>query len=137
MTIAAYKSSHNHCLLLYRIHHVGYHLSSHRVCCVNITFHCMITIYRQNVMVYYCILLHLYCHMSTVHETYVTGFWKINWNVTLGQLHFIGLANSHANTLPVHCCNTRLSWLVCFSRAYFAEVTTGTMGPMAGTRWQV
>ena len=42
-------------------------------------------------------------------------------NVTLGQLHFLGPANSHTHTLSMHCCNTRLSCLVCFSRADFAD----------------
>ena len=52
---------------------------------------------------------------------YVTGFWKTDQNVTLGQLHFLGPANSHTHTLSMHCCNTRLSCLVCFSRANFAD----------------
>ena len=52
---------------------------------------------------------------------YVTGFWKTDRNVTLGQLHFLGPANSHTHTLSMHCCNTRLSCLVCFSRADFAN----------------
>ena len=69
----------------------------------------------------------------------VTGFRKTDRNVTLGQLHFLGPANSHTHTLSMHCCNTRLSCLVCFSRADFAnhvhEATTETMGPMEGTRW--
>ena len=42
-------------------------------------------------------------------------------NVTLGQLHFIGPANSHTHALSMHCCITGLSWLVCFSRAGFAN----------------
>ena len=37
------------------------------------------------------------------------GYWKTDYNVTLGQLLFIGLANSHTHTLPVHCCISRLS----------------------------
>ena len=52
---------------------------------------------------------------------YVTGFWKTNRNVTLGQLHFLGPANSHTHTLSICCCNTRLSCLICFSRADFAD----------------
>ena len=41
--------------------------------------------------------------------TYVTGYWKTDHNVTLGQLHFIGpTTNSHTHTLPVHCC---INWL--------------------------
>ena len=30
---------------------------------------------------------------------YVTGYWKTDHNVTLGQLHFIGPANSHTHAL--------------------------------------
>ena len=33
---------------------------------------------------------------------YVTGYWKTDHNVTLGQLHFIGLANSHTHALSMH-----------------------------------
>ena len=53
----------------------------------------------------------------------VTGFWKTDQNVTLGQLHFLGPAtcNNHTHTLSMHCCKTRLSCLVCFFRANFAE----------------
>ena len=51
----------------------------------------------------------------------MTGYWKTDHNVTLGQLHFIGPANSHTHALSMHCCITGLSWLVCFSRAGFAD----------------
>ena len=51
----------------------------------------------------------------------VTGYWKTDHNVTLGQLHFIGPANSHTHALSMHCYITELSWLVCFSRAGFAD----------------
>ena len=34
----------------------------------------------------------------------VTGFATPDHNVTLGQMHFIGPANSHTHTLPMHCC---------------------------------
>ena len=40
---------------------------------------------------------------------YVTGYWKTDHNVTLGQLHFIGPANSHTHALSMHCCITGLS----------------------------
>ena len=43
---------------------------------------------------------------STVH-LHKCG--KANCNVTLGLFYFIAPANSHAHTLPVHCCITRLS----------------------------
>ena len=51
----------------------------------------------------------------------MTGYWKTVHNVTLGQLHFIGPANSHPHTLSMHCYIIGLSWLVCFSRAGFAD----------------
>ena len=51
----------------------------------------------------------------------VTGYWKTDHNVTLGQLLFTGPANIHTHTLSMHCYNTRLSCLVCFSRADFAN----------------
>ena len=40
---------------------------------------------------------------------YVTGYWKTDHNVTLGQLHFIGPANSHTHALSMHSCITGLS----------------------------
>ena len=33
---------------------------------------------------------------------YVTGYWKTDHNVTLGQLHFISPANSHTHALSMH-----------------------------------
>ena len=51
----------------------------------------------------------------------MTEYWKTDHNVTLGQLHFIGPANSHTHTLPMHYCINGLSQLVCFSRAGFAN----------------
>ena len=39
----------------------------------------------------------------------VTGFWKTDQNVILGQLHFLDPANSHTHTLPVQCGNTMFS----------------------------
>ena len=41
--------------------------------------------------------------------SYVTRYWKANHNVTLDQLHFIGPANDHTHTLPMHCCVNGLS----------------------------
>ena len=49
---------------------------------------------------------------------YVTGFAKTDHNVTLGQLHFIGPANSRTRTVPMYCCIDGLS---CFSGAVFAN----------------
>ena len=37
-----------------------------------------------------------------MENTYVTGYWKTDHNVTLGQLHFIGPANSHTHALSMH-----------------------------------
>ena len=53
--------------------------------------------------------------------TYVTEYCKTDHVRTFGQLLFIGPANSHTHTLPVHCCINGLSWLVCFSRHGFAD----------------
>ena len=61
-------------------------------------------------------------HTLTNHQLlYVTGYWKTDHNVTLGQLQFIGPANSHTHTLSMHRCITGLSLLVCFSRTGFAD----------------
>ena len=75
-----------------------------------------------------CTHVHKHAHRHThsytqTHSitTNVTEFWKTDRNVTLYQLHFLGPANSHTHTLSMHCCNTRLSCLVCFSRADFAN----------------
>ena len=48
-------------------------------------------------------------HFIISPEGHVTGYWKTDHNVTLGQLHFIGLANSHTHALSMHCCITGLS----------------------------
>ena len=61
-----------------------------------------------------------YLYFCAVYS-FMTKFWKTNRNITLGQLHFIGPADSHTHTLSMHCCNTRLSCLVCFSRADFVN----------------
>ena len=37
-----------------------------------------------------------------IYKANVTGYWKTDRVHTFGQLHFIGPANSHAHTLPVH-----------------------------------
>ena len=58
---------------------------------------------------------------NTHTNTYVTEYWKTDHVRTFGQLLFIGPANSHSHTLPVHCCINGLSWLVCFSRHGFAD----------------
>ena len=58
------------------------------------------------------------CHNRVI---YVIGYWKSDHNVTLGQLHFIGPANSHTHALSMYCCINGLNWLVCFSKAGFAN----------------
>ena len=40
--------------------------------------------------------------MVYIKKEYVTGYWKTDHNVTLGQLHFIGPANSHTHALSMH-----------------------------------
>ena len=57
----------------------------------------------------------------TIHNNYVTGFWKADWIVTLDLFHFIGPANGYTCTLHIHNAINRLGWLVCFSRATFAD----------------
>ena len=37
-----------------------------------------------------------------MYTYYVTGFWKTDWDVTLGSFHFIIPANSYIHTLPMH-----------------------------------
>ena len=48
--------------------------------------------------------------ISAVHDliTYVTGFWKNDQIVTLGQFHFIGQTNGHIRTLRIHSVSIRL-----------------------------
>ena len=43
------------------------------------------------------------------HMINVTGYWKADHVCTFGQSLFIGPANSHTHTLPVHCCINGLS----------------------------
>ena len=40
-------------------------------------------------------------YKTTLPHLYVTGYWKTDHNVTLGQLHFIG-PNSHTHALSMH-----------------------------------
>ena len=74
---------------------------------------------------YNCIInvnaCHYYWLQGNALKLYVTGYWKIDHNVTLGQLLFVGATNSHTHTLPMHCCINGLSGLVCFSRAGVAD----------------
>ena len=48
-------------------------------------------------------------HTHTQRHRYVTGYWKTDHVRIFGQLLFIGPANSHTHTLPVHCCINGLS----------------------------
>ena len=59
---------------------------------------------------------------------YVTGFWKTDRIVTLGLFHFIGPANGYTHTLHIHTAIIRLGWLVCFSRATFADPVNSWVG---------
>ena len=59
--------------------------------------------------------------------TYVTGFWKTDQIVTLGLSHFIGPANGYTCALYIHSAITRLGWLVCFSRAGFADTVNSQL----------
>ena len=52
---------------------------------------------------------------------FVNGFWKADRIVTLGLFHFIGLTNGYTCTLHIHSAITRFDWLICFSRASFAN----------------
>ena len=47
--------------------------------------------------------------MLVKSTTFVTGYWKTDHNVTLGQLHFIAPANSHTHALSMHRCIIGLS----------------------------
>ena len=48
----------------------------------------------------------------------MTGFWKADQIL----FHFIGSANNYTHTLPIHNGITKpIGWLVCFSRANFAN----------------
>ena len=48
-------------------------------------------------------------HQHCLHTSYVTGYSKTDHNVTLGQLQFIGPANSYTHTLSMYCCIKGLS----------------------------
>ena len=66
--------------------------------------------------VYVCVCV---CSASLC-TPYVTGFWKTDEMSHLANCFLLAqLIATH--TLSMHCCNTRLSCLVCFSRADFAD----------------
>ena len=48
-------------------------------------------------------------YITCICYLYVTEYWKTDHVRTFGQLLFIGPANSHTHTLPVHCCINGLS----------------------------
>ena len=51
----------------------------------------------------------------------MTGFWKTDQIVTLDIFYFIGRTNGYTRTLHIHSVSITLGWLVCFSRATFAD----------------
>ena len=57
---------------------------------------------NSTVTPYIPLVLILWDHKILGSCTYVTGYWKTDHNVTLGQLHFIGPANSHTHALSMH-----------------------------------
>ena len=67
--------------------------------------------------------VHSYVHNTTriFANMWLDSYWKTDWNITLGLFYFIGPADNHTHTLLKHCCINRFSWLVCFSRAGFAD----------------
>ena len=73
------------------------------------------------------------------YYTFVTGFWKTDQIVTLGQFHFIGAANGYTCALHIH--SAIIPGLVDWS-AFVEQVlltckfTTETMGPMGGATWK-
>ena len=69
------------------------------------------------------IILHSLIQYGIIVEQFVTGYWKTDHNVTLGQLHFIGPANSHTYALPI--CTVALTGLADWSA--FLELVLPTM----------
>ena len=61
-----------------------------------------------------------YKQVELLHVIYVLDFGKLI-EIILGIFHFIVPANSHTYTPPTHSGITRLSQLVCFSRANFVN----------------
>ena len=59
--------------------------------------------------------------MFSITGLYVIGYWKTDQIVTLGLFHSIGPPDSYTRTLSMHCCIDRLSWLVYFTGADFAD----------------
>ena len=45
---------------------------------------------------------------SSHTQSFVTGFWKTDRNVTLGLFHFIGPANAYTHTLHIRTAIIRL-----------------------------
>ena len=58
------------------------------------------------ILLYVCIIANT--HLAIIYII-GTGYWKTDHNVTLGQLHFIGPANSHTHALSMHHCIIGLS----------------------------
>ena len=71
---------------------------------------------------------HVVWHLIHI-ATYVTGFWKANQIVTLGQFYFICPANGYTHTLHIHSAITSLvNWSTFLEQP--CEFTTETMGLM-------
>ena len=68
-----------------------------------------------------CVCVCLCVHPWGCYIIYVTGFWKTDHIVTLGLFHFIGPGNGYTCILHIHSAITMLGWLVCFTRASFAN----------------
>ena len=47
-------------------------------------------------------------HVMLMNNSYVTGYWKTDHNVTQAQVHFIVPANSLTHALPMHSVLARL-----------------------------
>ena len=84
---------------------------------------------RSNICIYVCVCVCVcVCMCVCVCVVCVTGFWKTDQIVTLGLFHFIGPANGYTHTLHIHTAIIRLGWLVCFSRATFADPVNSWLG---------
>ena len=87
---------------------------------------------------------------STVHKECIGGKLICDWilenrlscHTAWAYSMFIGPVNSYTHTLPIHSAITRLGWLVCFSRASFADHANSRLRksivPVEGTdQWKV
>ena len=83
------------------------------ICHKTLTKSCMLSYKRSgsalSVLLYFKLKDVLTEDFPLKFNTFVTGYWKTDHNVTLGQLHFIGPANSHTHALSMHRCIIGLS----------------------------